>query len=192
MKNCNLPTCNSSLESLLKQCESSQKKSTVNVLQALLQLTIFTHREVPALVSLSHNLFYEEEWVSPTQNSHILIPDRISPSALLKKFQPAKKRSTWINGSSQESCEFATPEHVLQKGSQTAPTPSVSWRKRNWRSYSRTLSQDLKTASVILLGDILSVAEGGHSSFSTPLRLSLQLAIMRCDSLPKEGRQDDF
>lgn len=143
-----------------------------------------------ALVSLSLKLFYEEEWVSPTQNSHTLIPDTFSSSALLKKIQPTLKSSTWIKGSSQGSCEFATPKHVLQRGSkQHLPHLRAEGNVTEGHIAGHSASV---TASVILLGDILSVAEGGDSfsAFSIPLRLLLQLAIMRCDSLPKEGQQD--
>lgn len=41
-------------------------------------------------------------------------------------------------------CKFATLKHLLQKGSQTATTTSISWGKHNWRSQSRALGQDLK------------------------------------------------
>jgi len=84
VKNYNLRSHNSSLESLLKQFETSQSKSIDKILQAPLQFTIFIHQMCldHQLIYLIHVLFHEEEWVSPTQNTHILMPDKFSPPVL--------------------------------------------------------------------------------------------------------------
>lgn len=65
-------------------------------------------------------------------------------SPLCIKIQPSMKRGTPTQWFHPLPCKFASHKHLLQKGSQTATTTSISWGEHDWRSQSRALGQALK------------------------------------------------
>lgn len=69
---------------------------------------------------------------------------RIIFSPLCIKIQPSMKRGTPTQWFHPLPCKFASHKPLLQKGSQTATTTSISWGEHDWRSQSRVLGQALK------------------------------------------------
>lgn len=65
-------------------------------------------------------------------------------SPLCIKIQPSIKRATLTQWFHPLPCKFASHIHLLQKGSQTETTTSISWGEHDWRSQSRALGQALK------------------------------------------------
>lgn len=105
----------------------------------------------------------------------------ISPSALCVKVQPTTKRGTLIQWFHPLPCTFATHKHLLQKGSQTATSTSISWGEHDWRSQSRVLGQDLKLELLQWYTWMISSSAEGRllfSSFAVALKHSVPLVIM--------------
>lgn len=146
MKNWNLPSHNSSLESLLNQYDSRESASRQNSSSITPVYDVHSPKGVLTTGSLIWFTFHfmKRNLCLLNEITMSWFQINFSPSALCIKIQPTMKRGTLIERSHPLPCKFATPEHLRQKGSQAAAATSISWGEHEWRSQSRAPGQHLK------------------------------------------------